>query len=374
MSDEMNVLNGGIDILNEIKTNVVRLDTMKSRTVELGEEQQKLEKSIAAREKAMETEISSTLNKRQQEIENSYDSQIVKTRDRIKMVKSKKDKDKGTKVDQRIKVETAGMQEEVRALKQDLKAVFTKERVSRIFNTDYFFSMFMPETIGDFIVILFTVAILLAVPTAVFIALPASTHKWWVLVLLYLAIIALGMALFMYLFKRIRTAHLNAFTQARAIRKKIRQTKKSIRKTEKSIRKDTDESGYGLESYDSELAELNGQVEAIIQQKKDALTDFENRTKVDISGEIKARFSEELEGMRAKNKAAYDEQRNLESEIKSLTLDISDRYESYVGKENLSVAMIDSLIDIINGGDALTIADAMAYYKKQLAEGGASAK
>ena len=74
MGEENNVLNGGIDILNEMRASVTGLEDMKRRVTELKDKQGKLEKDIAQKQKAMDAEIGSTVSKRQSEIERSFDS------------------------------------------------------------------------------------------------------------------------------------------------------------------------------------------------------------------------------------------------------------------------------------------------------------
>ena len=113
----------------------------------------------------------------------------------------------------------------------------------------------------------------------------------------------------------------------------------------------------------------HNQINDIVDQKKRALSDFETTTKVDITNQIKAGYIDSINKMKAENEIAYDEQRTLENRIKTASLEISQKYEAYVGKENLSAGMIDSLIEIINGGDAVNIADALAFYKKTQGEG-----
>jgi len=54
-------------------------------------------------------------------------------------------------------------------------------------------------------------------------------------------------------------------------------------------------------------------------------------------------------------------------------MDMSQNYEAYLGKENLKVSVIDSLIEIIDNGGALNISEALEAYKKQL-EAAKSAK
>ncbi len=330
----------------------------------LADKQTQLEKDIAAKQKAMDSEIASTVSKRQSEIEKSFDSEIDNMRGRMKRVQNKKEKLKDTKVTERIDNETAHMREQIRGYKQDLKGVFSREHISRIFNNEYFFSVFMPDQVGDFCVILFSIIIMLALPALILVFLPEKLRNAWIAVLLYVVVIAVCMAIFMLIYKQVKKKNINALEEAKSIREKIRKTRKNIKKIERYIRKDKDESGYGLEKYQAELYELDGQINEIIDQKKQALSEFENTAKVDLSNQIRVGYMDSINSMKAENEAAYDEQRELEKQVKTKTLEISQKYEAYVGKENLSVGMIDSLIEIINGGDAINIADALAFYKR----------
>ncbi|MCR5684452.1 MAG: hypothetical protein K6G81_03405 [Lachnospiraceae bacterium] len=365
MGEDNNILNGGVDVLNEIKASILAVENVRGRIAELGEKQKTLEKDIAAKQKAMDTEITSVVSKRQAEVEKTYDEQLAGTRDRIKRVKAKKDKFKDSKVSERIDNETSYMREQVRGLKADLKGIFTREHIPGIFNTDYFFSMFLPEHVGDFCVILISIIILLALPAGIFVLLPANLHKWWMAVILYAVVLVIGMTIFMMIYKSVRNKHLQALEQARNIRGQIRNVRKRIGQMTRSIRSDKDESGYGLEKFEQELAELDGQVNGLVEQKKQALAEFENNTKLAITNEIKARYMDSITQMKAENEAAYDEQRQLENNVKAASLDISSRYEAYIGKENLTPGMIDSLIEIINSNDAENIAEALEFYRKQ---------
>jgi len=150
------------------------------------------------------------------------------------------------------------------------------------------------------------------------------------------------------------------------IRDKIKRLKKRIGKMEKNIRKDKDESLYGLEKYDEELTGLEHELDDVIKSKKQALSEFENTAKKDITDEIKARYAEELNRMKQENDAAYKAQADAESQIKTLSIDISSKYETYIGKENLSVPALDSLLEIMENGNARNIGEAIAYYKQNL--------
>ncbi len=361
-----NILNAGAEVLREIKARVLELDELKVRVGDLSEKQLQLDKEIGAKQKAMDSEISSVVTKRRAEVEKSFDETIEQTRGRLKNVKAKRDKFKGTKVDERVSAETAELNEQIRGLKQDVRGIFSREHISRIFNNNYFFTMYMPDGLGDFLIILLSVVILLALPFGVYRFLPETAKKPIVLVAIYAGVIVLALLIFTLIFKFVKEKHAEALKQAKLLRDKIERLKKRIRKMEKSIRKDKDESQYGLEEYDEELSGLEHELDDVINRKKQALSEFENTAKKDITEEIKARFSEELERMKSENAAAYKQQAEAESKIKSLSVDISSKYETYLGKENLSVPMLDSLTDIIDKGNAKNVAEAITYYKNNL--------
>ena len=106
-----NILNAGAEVLREIKARVLELDELKVRVSDLAEKQQTLDKEIGTKQKSMDSEISSVLTKRRAEVEKSFDETIEQTRGRIKNVKAKRDKFKGTKVDERVSAETADLNE-----------------------------------------------------------------------------------------------------------------------------------------------------------------------------------------------------------------------------------------------------------------------
>ncbi len=364
-----NLLAEGADVLVRVKNRILQLDELKVRVSDLAEKQRQLDKEITVGRKAMDSEISSVVSKRRSEIEKSFDQNIEATRERLKGVKTKRGKDKGSKVDARVTSETADLNEQVRSLKQDIRGIFSREHIARIFNNGYFFTLYMPDGLGDFLVILLSIVVLLAVPFGIYKLIPiapetTSNIRTLILVGIYAAVIIIALLLFTLVFKLVREKHLEALRQAKQLREKIKRVRKNIGQMEKNIRKDRDESGYGLEKYDEEIGELNGRINEIIEQKKQALSEFENVTKKDVTEEIKARYTSEIERLTAENEAAYNEQRDAEAEIKDISMEISGKYEPYIGKENMSVPMLDTLIDIINNGDAGNISEAIAYYKK----------
>ncbi|MCR4721736.1 MAG: hypothetical protein K5655_08425 [Lachnospiraceae bacterium] len=361
---EVNILSGGVEVLGEIRGSLLHLDTLKKSSAEQSQARQELEKEISAKQKAMDKEIETTVSKRIGELEDSFDSQIDKTRGRIKSEKSRRDKTKDEKVSQRIGAETADQHEEIRSIKQEIKGTFTKDHIFRIFNTRYFFALFLPGSISDYLLILLTVIVLAGLPFGLYWLL--GMENLWVLFLMYACELFLFAVSFFFIFKKVRNKHLAALREATALRDQIKATKKTIKAKAHSIRKDRDESGYGLESFDRSISELEAQLNEIVEQKKRALADFESTTKPDIVNEIRVKYVDDIEELKKQNEEAARIQKEADDEISSITMDISQNYEAYLGKENLRISVIDGLIEIINNGGALNISEALEAYKKQI--------
>ena len=58
-----------------------------------------------------------------------------------------------------------------------------------------------------------------------------------------------------------------------------------------------------------------------------------------------------------------DRTKELEQKIKELSLQITDRYESYIGKEFLQPDRLAELARLIRTGQAFNLTDAIAVYK-----------
>lgn len=361
---EANILNGGAEVLGEIRGSLLRLDTLKKTSAEQAQTRQMLDKEISAKQKAMDKEIETTVSKRVSELEDSFDSQIDKTKGRIKAEKARRDKTKDEKVSQRIGEETADQHEAIRSIKQEIKGTFTKDRILHIFNTRYFFALFLPGTISDYLLILLTVLVLAGLPVGLYFML--GLENWWILVAMYAGELFIFGLSFFVIFKKVRNKHLTALREATVLREKIKDIKKSIKAKAKGIRKDRDETGYGLETFDQSINELESTLADIVEQKKQALKSFESSTKPDIVNEIKVKYVDDIADLKKQNEEAARIQKEADDEISSITMDISQNYEAYLGKENLRISVIDSLISIIENGGALNISEALEAYKKQI--------
>ena len=80
----------------------------------------------------------------------------------------------------------------------------------------------------------------------------------------------------------------------------------------------------------------------------------------ELTGEIKGRYAQELESLRTSLGQVSKEQVQTEERVKEFALMLSKQYESYLGKENMTVEKLDRLIAHMEKGEAKTIGEALA--------------
>ena len=159
--------------------------------------------------------------------------------------------------------------------------------------------------------------------------------------------------------------HPQTFEKIKSLRRELKNNQKNIRNMERAIRKDKDESQYDLGKFNSELKELEEELERIDADKKAAFKKFDAETKAAIAAQIAAEFATGLDPLRKEHDEIYEQQRYVEENIKKLSMKLTSEYNSYLGKENLDIQMIAALIRIMEVGRAATVADALAVYRSE---------
>lgn len=235
---EENVLAGGTEILLEIRGSLQELENNKSRAVALKTDEVRLEKEIQATEKSMNTDIANTVTKRRKELEASYNGQISSVKANIEKEKSKRDKEKSSKVSERIGNETENLRKDILSLKQNMKQIFDKNRIPKIFNNDYFFALFMPNGIKDVLVLAASFAAVILIPLIIFLLfIKGNDGAWWKGLLLFGGFIGIFGVIYGLIFSKIRVRHKSALKSAQTYRSRIDGNKRRIKKIENEIRK-----------------------------------------------------------------------------------------------------------------------------------------
>ncbi len=361
---ESNILSGGLDSLHELKDILLELNEYMDHNDVLASEESKLEKTIKNKEKAIADEIVSTTRKRKDEIEATYNEQLDKTRTRIKKIQDRKEKSKSAKMFERIEAETSQLKEEYRQMVLESKAIRKQNKIPSFYNSRLFYALFLPKGMGDMAIIIMTlVTILLVIPCVFYFYVIPQENMIYLILIYFITVIFFG-GLYMLIDNNVKDKHLESIKKVYRLRSEISDNKRKRDIIRRRILKDKDESRYGLDSFNRELSELDNELKSIMEQKKDALSVFENTTRHIIGKEIKARSQEELNTLKKEYGQIYVEIKETEDKVKTLSMKIANDYEAYLGKEFMSVDKINILCDIMADNDLKTISEAIGYYKE----------
>lgn len=359
-----NILSAGIEQLNEIKENLKKLNDNTDNSKHLKEETEKLERAIKKLEKEVADEISQTIKKRRGEIENTFDKEINKIKDKAKKIKEQRNKAKNLKISERMGLETAELRKENNNLRLEAKTIVKQERLPLFCNSKLYQALYFPSCFTDILLIIAVLAIvLLLIPCGIYFYL-LPENKIVYLVLSYVATVIVFGSIYLAIGNITRNKYLEKILQIREIRKQIRANKKKISAIKRKIKRDRDESGYDLNRFDDELAALDKSEDEILSQKKEALTVFDNVSSKVIANEIQELHKDKLNKLKTELGNAKDSLKQTEEKIKALTIKIASEYEPFLGKDLMTLDRLETLTNIILAGNATSISEAIAFYRQ----------
>jgi len=358
-----NILSGGIEKLNEIKEYLLELNGNIENERQLKEDDEKLQKAVKGLEKEIADEIARTIKKRKGEIEDSFDKQNGKIRDKAKKIKEQRIKAKSLKVSERIDAETAELRAEKRRLRLEAETVAKQNKIPFFCNSKLYMALYYPSCFTDILLIIaFLAIVLLLIPCGVyFLLLPP---KIIYIILSYVVTVIVFGSLYLAGYNYTRERYGDKLKQIKDIRSRIRETNKKISAIKRSIKKDRDESGYGLHGYDEELARLEKEEDDLLVQKKEALMVFENTTSRIISNEIQDMYKDKLATLKDELEQVKGRLDQTEERIEALALKIASEYEPFLGKDLMTLDRLEALSNIILAGNAATISEAIAFYRQ----------
>ncbi len=364
--DGSNLLYGGREQLNEIKECLLELYGYQANNDSFILEEETLENSIADQEQAMKEEIQKTTKKRRQEIEETFEKQEDKLQTRMKRIKEKRERSKNEKVSQRIEAETAPLRAENAQWKLDAKSLFSQKHIPGFCNTKLYYALYSPSCFTDFILTLCTlIVILLLIPCGIYFLILRQDRTMYLVLTYVLTVIIFG-GLYLLIGNRTKGRFNEEIHKVKGIRRQLRINKKKIAVIRKNIRKDRDESAYGLQDYDAQLAQLEQEWTEVASQKKVALSAFDNSTYQIIASEIEANYKDKLTTLKTEHDKVRDSSIKAEEKMKALTIKMASEYEPFLGKEYMTIKRIDALINILEAGSATNVSEAIAFYKLTL--------
>lgn len=376
--DTQNIFDQNVDYLIQIRDEVSQCDQLELQKKQMQEKSDKMKKAISLEEKSINDEINTTIKKRKAEIEGTYDEQLDASRKKVKKAQDRKNKEKSERVGQRVDEETADVKENSRQLKTEMKTLFKKNHVPSFCMSGLYYSLFMPKSFKEFIILLIAIVIGLAgIPYGVYMLFsrvilegtllgkaqtPIAESSVFMAVAVGVTIVVV-LGIYFVIFNLTKVKHRDVIAEGRKIRNQIHANEKNVRAIKNAINKDKDESQYELGEYDAEINQYQAEMDQIAEQKKAALTEFEQETKVAITNEINGRRLGKLEDMKQKRETVEAEKDALEKQYKEAALAITDNYVKYLGKNICKVEALNDMINIMASENIATISEALAIYK-----------
>ena len=157
-----NIFDQGVDFLIQARNEVVQCSQLEQQQRQLQEQEEKMRKSVVQEEKSINDEINTTVRKRKSEIEDTYDTQLDASRKKVKRAQEQKDKKKSERVGKRVDEETAGIKENSRQLRIEMKTMFKKNHVPSFCQSGIYYILFMPKGIKELLLLLLFILIGLA--------------------------------------------------------------------------------------------------------------------------------------------------------------------------------------------------------------------
>ncbi len=314
------------------------------------------EKEHSARKEKM-------LKARTAEVENIYEEKIQRIDVSLKTVKEQREAAKQKGIENRIKDETGPLYAEIKDQKKRLAAAVRKANAPSIMNLEMFYTLFKPDGIAE-IAVLMTAFLLFFVLLPVLICLIQPIKTFPIYLLIWVADIALFGSIYYFIYNKTIGKYPDTVQVGREVWTIVKGKEAEINKITSSINADKDESCYNLSEYDQKISSAEAERQDIIDQKRDALDEFEQGEKLRLMEDIDMSDQAVIDGL----KRAYDEanakKEELEAQEERKVFELSRNFEQKIGKAHMNLKDLDMMIDWIDAKEVSTITEAVIKLEK----------
>ena len=365
--EDNNILSGDLRSLKEFRNIVEQYEEAKTLCAQSASEEKRLEKELTINKKNLKDTIDSTVKKRRNEVEDKFDEEISKDKDKLKKIQNKREKAKNIGVKGRIAEETSDLTDQNNELKKNIKSSLKEIKMPRFCGSGFYFTLYFTKGAAEvFICAVMIILMFLIVPAAVYLALPfeklPEKYNIPAFAITYFVVVVIVFFVYKIIGDLTKRKHEEELRAVRALRDRIDSNKKQISNITKSITKDKNEDMYGLEDFDSQIKALEDDIAKIIADKEAALKNFDESSSVNIVAEIENREMPRINEIENSYNEMAGRHAELEESVKQMGLKISTDYEAYLGKEYTDTVRLDEIISIMETGRATTVSEAINVY------------
>lgn len=366
-----NAFDKGVDYLKEVYDKLVRVEQLQESLEKAHQDAKRAQKALAQEEKQRDEEKVSAVKKRINEISQTYDKEIEVFQDKVKAIDNKREAHKEKKQKERYEVETKELRQEISDCELDIRNVLKQYHISAFCRTNLYYRLFLPKGIKDYVVLFFFLVLtLFLIPGGICVLgtitfLKDVPNRLVYYILFFVCCISLTFITYLIITNRTKVRYPKQLIHCRNQKLKIYAIRRQMRAVKNKINKDKDESEYNLGAFDSQIQSYRDEIAAIGEKKKEALREFENKKRIVVEREVMSSHAAQIKEYKEQIIRSENYEEGATKEIKELKLDISNNYESYLGKEYVNIEKLEVLIDIMEEEGLATVGEAIASYNGQ---------
>ncbi len=368
MEENSNILNGDLTSLRGYRSLVEEYDNARAMSGQAAAEEKRLEKELALSKKNLRDNIESTVKKRRSEVADKFNDEIGRSQDRLRKVKSKREKAKDKGVKGRIAEETADLTEQNKELRKNIRAELKSAKLPGFCGSGFYFMLYFTKGAAEVLgCALMIILMFLLLPAAVYLALPLEKlpEAWTIpsFAITYFVVIIIVFFIYKIIGDITKHRHNEELKSVRTLHDRIVSNKKQIAVIRRSITRDKNEEMYGLGDFDSQIKTIEDEINQITRDKDAALKNFDEVTGAEVKAEIENREMPRINELEAGYNETVKHRESLDASVKNLGLKISTEYEAFLGKDFTDTAKLDELISIMETGRAATVSEAISVFR-----------
>ena len=352
---------GGLNEMNEMAEAVNKRDGLLAELRNIVNEGKKLEKELEDLKKSQEKEIADTVQMEREKEVAEENHMIREGGSRLKQVRNDRNKAKEQGVKNRIENETIGMIEENRSLHRQIRKSFHENGLPSYCDTKWFYTLYCTQSGIEWLIkIIVFLAGFVIIPGIVV----AAVNPWWFFkIIIWAVCIVVFIAVYMTIYLVSKDRDNGVLEEMREQRDKIADNERKIKSVKKGIRTDNDESYYNLGEFDSQITQLEQQIEYATKVKTEKLNEFEQNKKQGIVEEVSKKHAPVLEEKQNVIKEKLDLYNQKNNEYQELEQKIVQEYETYLTKPYTNAGCLKRMQEFMQNGTASTIGEAFNLVK-----------
>lgn len=352
------------EFLDNAKKSLQEEEQLKAELVDLETELAAKNASIESERKALKDQIDITIKARVSELTKTYDDEYSILTEKLKRVKSGRERAKNQGIKERIADETKDLSLDNKNIKQKIKDEMKKSSVPFFANTHLFMSVYMPSKLSEILTLLLSFAICyIVIPLSIFYFIPWNLNSILKIIIIYLITIIIFGGTYILVANISKYKYAESLKIIKGYRKDIDLNNKKIEAIKKEIKSDKNEEKYNLASFDDDISHIEKEIQELIEKRDEAINTFESVTKNIIVDELTSNSMPRIDFLETQKLDLCQKLKDTEVSRKSLSLKISNEYEVYLGKDLLSESKIVEIENIIKDNTISNLSEAIEIYK-----------